>query len=251
MDTDMAERREDKMPQTTKKTGTAASLPKNSVILTEASPFALKEAYKSLRTNILFSLPGKENKIIGVTSADQSEGKTTTAINIAISLSQIDKRVLLVDSDLRLPTVGVKFGVPSVPGLTNLLIGDTTVSNVIKTVNGIDILPSGSIPKDPTGILESKHLASLLTKLKEYYNFIIMDTPPVNRVTDAVILSKLTDGMIIVVKHETSKYPELDNVISSLERANANVIGFVYNFAPVSTKKYYKKGLKYGYGEKR
>ncbi len=222
--------------------------PKKSLVLNESSPFALKEAYKTLRTNILFSVPGGEHKVIAFTSGESGDGKTVSTINLAISFAQIGKRVLLMECDLRLPTIGRKLGIKSVPGLTNLLIGEVSAAQVIQTVRGIDVIPSGSLPKDPTGLLESKHIMSLVEKLKEYYDYVIIDTPPVTQVADALILSKLTDGFVIVVHHNASKKKDINTVISQLGIANANIIGFLYNAAPIEGKKYYKG---YGHGEKR
>ncbi len=211
-------------------------------VLGENSPFAVTEAYKALRTNVLFSLPDGGTKCIGVTSATKGEGKSSTALNLAISLAQIGKRVLLIDCDMRLPSIAAKLGIPGVPGLSNILVQDQNIDAALRRVDevGITVLPSGTIPPDPTYLLESNRMATLLGILKKYYEYIIVDLPPVNSVTDAAILAKQLDGMLVVVRHGVAEYREVNNMLSQLRMANARILGMVYNDAPVTGKSYYK-----------
>ena len=123
------------------------------MLLSEDSSFPMREAYKSLRTNVGFSLPGNDSKCIGVVSANRGEGKSTIAINLAISFAQANKKVIVVDCDMRLPTIGSKIGITPIPGLSNYLAGSEDVQgNLIQHVDeyGIDVLASGDIPPDPT-----------------------------------------------------------------------------------------------------
>lgn len=211
-------------------------------MLGENSPFAVTEAYKALRTNVLFSLPDGGTKCIGVTSATKGEGKSSTALNLAISLAQIGKRALLIDCDMRLPSIATKLGIPGVPGLSNILVQDQNIDAALRRVDevGITVLPSGTIPPDPTYLLESNRMATLLGILKKYYEYIIVDLPPVNSVTDAAILAKQLDGMLVVVRHGVAEYREVNNMLSQLRMANARILGMVYNDAPVTGKSYYK-----------
>lgn len=211
-------------------------------VLGENSPFAVTEAYKALRTNVLFSLPDGGTKCIGVTSATKSEGKSSTALNLAISLAQIGKRVLIIDCDMRLPTIAAKLGIPGVPGLSNILVQDQNINAALRRVDevGITVLPSGTVPPDPTYLLESNRMAKLLEILKKYYEYIIVDLPPVNSVTDAAILAKQLDGMLVVVRHGVAEYREVNNMLSQLRMTNARILGMVYNDAPVTGKSYYK-----------
>ena len=214
-------------------------------ILQENSPFAIKESYKALRTNVAFSLPGTESKVVAVTSGDRSEGKSFNTINLAIAFAQIGKKVILLDCDMRLPTVASKLGIQQKPGLSNVLVGETPPSEAIRTLfPGFDVLPAGSIPKDPTGLLQSKMMTSFVAKLREIYDYIFIDLPPVTTVTDASIISPLIDGFLIVVRHELSTFKEETAVLKQLELSGSKVLGFIYNDSPIEDKKYYKK---YGY----
>lgn len=211
-------------------------------VLSENSPFAVTEAYKALRTNVQFSLPNGGTKCIGVTSATKAEGKSYTALNLAISFSQIGKKVLLIDCDMRLPSIASKLRIPGVPGLSNILVQDQNINEALRRVDGMDItiLPSGTIPPDPTYLLESNRMAALLKVLQKYYEYIIVDLPPVNSVTDAAIMAKQLDGMLVVVRHGVTEYREVNNMLSQLRMANAKILGMVYNDAPVTGKSYYK-----------
>lgn len=211
-------------------------------VLGEDSPFAVTEAYKALRTNVLFSLPSGDAKCIGVTSATKGEGKSSTALNLAISFSQIGKKVLLIDCDMRLPSIATKLGIPGVPGLSNILVQDQNVNETLRYVPSLNItvLPSGTIPPDPTYLLESSRMAAVLKIFKKYYEYIIVDLPPVNSVADAAILAKQLDGMLVVVRHGVAEYREVNTMLSQLKMASAKILGIVYNDAPVTGKSYYK-----------
>lgn len=217
------------------------------MLLSERSPFSMQEAYKTLRTNVAFSLPGSDCKCIGIASANRGDGKSSIAINLAISLAQINKKVILVDCDMRLPTVASKLGEQSTPGLSNYLSGDCTdipVVNVVK--NGIDIVPSGNIPPDSTTLISSKEMEKLVNILKESYDYIVFDFPPINIVSDAVMMSGLIDGYLIVVRHNSSEYQMIGETVRQMHFADAKIIGFVYN-GKGEEKKYYKRRNNYYY----
>lgn len=216
-------------------------------VLTESSPFAVNEAYKTIRTNLTFSLPGNNPKIIGVTSANRSEGKSLTSVNIGISLAQIDKTVLIIDCDMRLPSVANKLNIKGRPGLSDYLTGNMAFNECVRAVteHGISVLPAGSIPPDPTFLLESEYMGKMLEKLKEYYDYIILDLPPVNTVSDAAIVAKYADGFLLVVRHNETQFRQISEMLRRMEFAEAKVLGFIYNDAPVSNK-----GNYYYYGKK-
>lgn len=228
------------------KNKSSANVDANKLLLTESSPFSVKEAYKTLRTNISFSLPGGGCKCIGVTSANRGDGKSSIAINLGISYAQINKKVVIVDCDMRLPTVAAKIGIPSKPGLSNFLIGDNEVDDlVIRRVEdmGIDVVPAGNIPPDPTKLLESAYMNNLMEVLRKHYDIIVIDLPPLTPVSDAAILSKYIDGYLIIVKHSSSEYAKVEDTLRQLEFANAKIIGFVYN-GKTFENRYYKRGKK-------
>lgn len=215
------------------------------MLLSEKSPFSVQEAYKTLRTNISFSLPGNECKCIGIISANRGDGKSSIASNLAISLGQIKKKVVLIDCDLRLPTIAKKLEIQSVPGLSNYLSGGIKdIPIVHEETRGIDIIPSGNIPPDSTTLISSQMMSDLIKELKRTYDYIIFDFPPINIVSDAAILSDVIDGYLLVVRHHFSEYQMISETIRRMNFADAKVIGFVYN-GKGDDKKYYKKN-KYG-----
>lgn len=212
-------------------------------LLTERSPFSIKEAYKTLRTNVIFSLPGSGTKCIGVTSAARGDGKSTCAVNLAISFAQIGKRVILVDCDMRLPTAAAKLGIKGTPGLSDFLVGESKVEDTVRSVSkfGISVLPAGNIPPDATGLLESKQMEYLLSALGKIYDYVIVDLPPVTVVPDAAILSKYISGFLLVVRHGQTEHRAVTEMLNQLHIGSANILGFVYNDVPADSKKYYKR----------
>lgn len=217
------------------------------MLLSSKSPFSVQEAYKTLRTNVTFSLPGSGCKCIGITSANRGEGKSTIAVNLAISLAQLKKRVVLIDCDLRLPTVITKLNITAQEGLSNYLSGMIEEVPVIRIVSlGVDIIPSGNIPPDATTLINSEAMTDLVKKLKESYDYIVFDFPPINIVSDAVLLSGVIDGYLLVVRHDFSEYKKVNEALRQMRFADAKIIGFVYN-GKNSDKKYYKRKGYYRY----
>lgn len=211
-------------------------------ILTQSSPWPVQEAYKALRTNIVFSIPGSGSKVIGICSSTMHEGKSINAINLALSFSQLGKKTLLIDCDLRKPTIAMRLKIKNTLGLSNLLTGQCRASEAFVRLPklGIDVLAAGSIPPDPTWLLASNQMNQLLTTMRDHYDVIIMDMPPVNSVSDGLILSKYIDGYVLVVRHRESDFREIDDAMASFKRADAKVIGFLYNDAYEGRKGYGK-----------
>ena len=223
------------------------------MLLTSDSSFTMQESFKTLRTNVSFSLPGKKNRCIGVVSANRGEGKSTVSVNLAISLAQIDKKVVIVDCDMRIPTVAAKLGMENRPGLSDYLADEDGYRNLPVIHNddfNIDVIPAGTIPPDPTKLIESPQMSELLEALKLVYDYIVVDFPPVTVVSDSAILSSVIDGYLIVTLHGSTEISQMDETIRQLNFAKANVLGFVYNCKPASRKSY-KKNSKYYYYEYR
>lgn len=222
-------------------------------LLTEKLSFSSQEAYRSLRTNVMFALPGNECKCIGVTSPTPGDGKSTTSANLAISLGQIGKRVVLVDCDLRLPTVATKFRINAVPGLSDFLVGSAPIEEVLRKVEkfNIHILPAGNIPPEPTALLESRQFTHLLEALRKNYDYVIVDLPPVITVPDAVILANRLDGYLLTIKEQHTEHRAVKEMLRRLQMAGANTLGFVVTGSDINGRKYkyrYKyKGYKYRY----
>lgn len=193
------------------------------------SPIA--ESFRTLRTNIQFASIDKPVKTIMVTSTGQSEGKSTIIANLAIVMAQTDNRVLLVDTDLRKPTVHHTFQLPNRQGLSKMLVEGNNVEDIIQKniVPNLDVLTSGPIPPNPSELLGSKKMSSLIQELKQRYDYILFDAPPVLVVTDAQILSNKMDGILLVAN---SGKTEKEMAIKSkmlLENVKANILGVVLN----------------------
>ena len=213
-------------------------------LISKEVPFAVEEAYKSLRTNLIFTLPGENCKVIEVTSSLQKEGKSITAINLAISLSKNGSRVILVDCDLRLPTVARKLRIEQKPGLTNLLFGMNKMDEIINHhSSGVDVIPSGDLPPNPSEVLGSQNMKNAIDYLAAHYDYVILDTPPVGVVSDATVLSQLASGVMLVVRSGKTTLENVKDAVDTLKLANANILGFVMTDAG-ERKQYYDK---YGY----
>lgn len=218
-------------------------------LLTEESPFAVQEAYKTLRTNLIFSLPGEGCKKIVITSALQGEAKSTTAVNLGIAFAQNKSKVLLIDCDLRMPTDALKLDVPQSPGLSNVLVGMNTVEEVIHHLPcGLDLMPAGDIPPNPTELLGSAAMSQLLDTLSGEYTYILMDTPPVCTVADATILAKMTSGVVMVVRQNVADQNMVSEALQKLEFAESKILGFVFAGVENEKEKSYRKKRYYGYG---
>lgn len=201
-------------------------------ILNSKSGFFLREAYKTLRTNVNFALADTDGcKVIVVTSAMQSEGKSLTALNLAISLGQTDSKVLIIDCDLRRPKLSRLLNVSAPSGLSNLLMDSSRMDVTISAheTHGIDLLLSGDIPPNPSELLASVRMQKLLEALRERYDYIIIDSPPVDMVIDAVVLAPQCDGVLFVVKADQSERGAVIHAVDQLEYAKAKLLGFVFN----------------------
>ncbi len=225
----------------------------------EGLSFAAKEAYNRLRTNILIALPEEEGKcrVVGITSTQPGEGKSLTAVNLAYSVSELGKRVLLLDGDMRKPTVHEKLSLELVPGLSNLLTDIDAVGKVIQKYsnstgkNKFDVITGGTISRTPGELFNSRRMTRLMQALYSVYDVIIIDLPPVGAVVDAVSISEHVDGMIVVVKEQTCPRDLLEDCVEQLKFAGINILGFVVNGTLEGAgKKYGRSGYygKSGYG---
>ena len=211
--------------------------------------FTATEQYKLLRANLEFTLPQDEKcHVVGVTSSTRGEGKSTTAINLSYVLAEKGSRVLLIDGDLRIPSVAKKMGIASTPGLTNLLIKKASNVDIFKTdvLDTWYVLPAGDIPPNPSELLGSARMEELLASLKQKFDYIVVDLPPVNLVSDAVAISKFISGMIVVIREEYTEKKELTHCMRQLSLSNVNVLGCVMNETD-SGRSYYGKYKKYSY----
>ena len=198
------------------------------------------EAYKTLGTNIQYSSFDEEIKSIVVTSSEMTEGKSTVARNIALTFAQSEKKVILVDCDLRKPSVHENFKAPNLVGLSEVLLGSAILEESVQKHNdNFYFLTSGKIPPNPSEMLASLAMIKLIEKLKEEYDIVVLDTPPLNVVTDAQILSVKVDGTILVVRAAVTKKDVVIEAKNLLDKVGANIIGTVLYAVESTRNKYY------------
>ncbi|MBR1431532.1 CpsD/CapB family tyrosine-protein kinase [Ruminococcus sp.] len=213
--------------------------------------FFLRESYKSTRTNVKFSLAGVEGcKIFGVISSMQSEGKSITAANLAMSFADTGASVLLIDCDLRKPKLSRLLETSGDRGLSDVLMDFSLLSSSIVQVKDgkrLWLLSSGSIPPNPSELLGSETMQKLIEILSNKFDYIILDTPPVDMVTDALVLNPIIDGMLFVVRAGASDRRAIQHAIDQLEYTHTKILGIVFNGSDSASGGYgYKK---YGYGK--
>jgi succinoglycan biosynthesis transport protein ExoP len=208
------------------------------------------EAFRALRTSLLLSVAGGEPQVILLTSATPSEGKTTVSINLACVLAQRNVRVLIIDADLRRPTVHHRFGLNGKVGLTSVLTGSASLEEAIQTVPEIpqlDVLVSGPVPPFPTEMLSSETMHQLLDRCKGMYTHIVMDSPPLLSVTDSVVLARDADAVVMIVRHGKSSKHAMRRARDLLIRSGAPVTGIVLNAVDLNSPEYYAYYGYYGY----
>jgi len=219
-------------------------------IINDKTSFAVLEAYKAARTNLMFILgKRKENNanVVLFTSANQSEGKTTTCVNLAITVAQAGKRVLVIDADMRKPRIHTSFGVDVAPGLSDKLSGMNEQSCVYEISCGnLFVLPAGSIPPNPAELLGSEMMDELLRNASKEFDYVFIDTPPVGLVTDASVLCSKIAGAILVTRYNHTSVDDMKTACSQLEAVGGKVLGTVMNGKDMSTEGRYGKYGKYG-----
>jgi receptor protein-tyrosine kinase len=190
------------------------------------------EAFKALRTSLLFSSIDQELKEVVITSAELGEGKSRTAANLAIVLAEAGHKTLLIDADFRRPSQHRIFGKIRNVGLSNLILQDATEAEAITAVEGVAnlwLLPSGPTPPNPSELLGSGRMRELMTKLRGYFTFLVVDTPPVNAVTDASVLAAAASGTVLVIEQGRTTFPALKQAKAMLDRVGARTLGAVIN----------------------
>ncbi len=222
------------------------NIKENGEAKTNKVPFAVAEAYKSIRTNLMFLLTKQTGNVITVSGSDVSEGKSTTAVNLAIAFSQLGDKVLLIDADLRRSSIHKKTKLENDKGLSDVLGGFAEFKDAVKSVNpSLDILTSGHSAPNPSELLGSARYETLINELKGEYNYIIVDTPPVNVVADALIVAPKSDGVVLVVRDKFTMSDALKKAIEAFEFANVKVLGAIMNAAGAKNRKYYKNYKNY------
>ena len=231
--------------------------------------FVATEAYKRLRTKLQFSFADDgTSRVIGLSSALSGEGKSLTAVNLAYTLSQLNKRVILLDCDMRRPTLAEKMSLNKKPGLSEYLTGQHEFKDVIQVYGGEEsevtfhVISAGENPPNPVEMLSSLRMERLLGSLREVYDYIVLDLPPVTEVTDAMAIAPKADGMLLVVRQNYCDRIVLSETVQQFEFINAKILGVVFNCTSEHAGKYYgngyykryyrryykRYGKRYGYG---
>lgn len=210
-----------------------------------------REVYRTLRTNLEFT--GVENRVIAVTSCTPNDGKSTVAYNLALALAESGRNTLLIDADMRKSVLVHRLRIEgAIKGLSHYLSGQEELGDVVYGTNkrNFFLLPTGIFPSNPTELLGNERLQKLLTGLKNTFDYIIIDTPPLGSVIDAAVIAQVCDGSILVLAADNSSRAEAKGVVGQLKAANSNLLGVVLNKVDVHTGSYY--GKKYGgyYGNK-
>lgn len=221
------------------------------------TPFTVKEAYKIARTNLMFSLPEDGCKVVAIASSFPGEGKTTTCVNMALSFAQSGKRVLIIDGDLRKAQIHHIFNQDNQIGLSNVLGGFAYITEAIKVLPeySIHLVTAGNVPPNPAELLGSERMGKLLDQLKSAYDYIFIDTPPINLVTDAIILSSHLSGIVLVTRQGKTTHKDLNHAFEKLNYAKAKVLGMILTGEKQKHRSYgkygkYSKYSKYSnYGE--
>ena len=232
------------------------------VLVDKSFPFAITESFKTIRTNMLYTGNNEKCPVFGVTSSDMEAGKSIFFANIAQSFAQLGKKVILLDCDLRSPVQHKIFSVANSGGMSEILAGLS--GNVDKLtlhthIENLDIIPAGHIPPNPTELLASENMKKLLDYLKERYDVVFIDLPPVNIVIDAIVPAEYITSYVVVVRCGRDKIHDISEMISLINQSKANIAGFVLNDVNPKTsgrgnyhRYYYSKygQKKYGYGSK-
>ena len=219
------------------------------LLLGPNSSFYIQEAYNTLRTNIRFAIPGEGCKRLCLTSGLASEGKSTTILNLAISFAETGSRVLLIDADMRRPSLARLLIEKATPGLSNVIVGFCEPQDAIrKNVRpNLDVLFAGDIPPNPLELLGNPRMKQIIDDLSEIYDYILLDTPPVSIVSDACEIANVTDGVLFLVRQNETEKEAVLRGVKQLELSNSRLLGFVMNGIISENVKGYKYRYRYRY----
>jgi capsular exopolysaccharide synthesis family protein len=204
------------------------------------SPFS--ESFRALRTSMRLSSTSRQSRLITVTSCQPAEGKSTVAVNMAAVLAQGGKRVALVDTDMRRPSVYKRLGMEGGKGLSEVLTGYHTLDQVVhthQTLPSLDVIPSGTVPPLPADLLASDQMAEVIQQLRDRYEYVIFDTPPILSVTDPAIVAAQSDGMVLVIRQGVCTRAMLTRASEMFRDLDVKVYGFVFNGVDASLPEYY------------
>lgn len=208
-------------------------------ILNQNSSFAVREAYKTLRTNTRFFLNNPGCKKFCITSSTLGEGKSITMLNLAISFAEAGQKVLLIDADMRRPALARLLIEKASPGLSNILAGLVSVDETIHqgVYPNLDIIFSGDIPPNPSELLSNERMHDLIEDMSKQYDYILVDTPPVNAVSDTCIVANMLDGVLYLVRENKTEKDAVKLGVNQLQLVGAKLLGFVLNGVDMDSRK--------------
>ncbi|MBO5415437.1 MAG: CpsD/CapB family tyrosine-protein kinase [Clostridia bacterium] len=226
---------------------------KRAILLDEDAPFAVRESFGLLRTNIIYTrTDGSGAPVFGITSAEEGAGKSTIIANLGLSFAQIEKKVLIIDADMRCPRQYDFFGYPKENvGLSEILVGMVKDKSdaIFKTSNKyLDVISSGHLPPNPSELILSSRFEELINELKTEYDFIFIDFPPVGVVADALSVVSIMSGYIFVIRANVSDYVRVTEIIENFEKVNANISGIVLSDVNLKDGIFASKYKRNGYG---
>lgn len=214
-------------------------------------PFAVVEAYKTTRIHLISALQKINGKVVAVSSSNAAEGKSTTAVNIAIALSQLNKKVVIIDADSRRSTIHKKLKLENELGCLDIISKTATIDQCIKKYNdNLDVITSGTQTANPSESFSTDSFEEMLIDLRNLYDYVIIDTPPINLVSDALVISQKCDGLLLIVRANITTYEAFNHSKTNAEELNINILGVIINGTDSEkTYKYsrYGKYGKYGY----
>lgn len=210
--------------------------------------FQVIESYKQLRTNVMFAMSAKDVNVVEFSSSFPGEGKSITSANMAIAMAQTGAKVLLIDCDLRKSVQHKVFKVSNKVGLSSILGKMATLEDVVhkSVAENLDLITGGPLPPNPSELIASKHMEEFIGKVKEVYDYVIIDTPPINIVSDALELSQYTGGLVLVTRQGITTYDDVKSSLQSAKFLNVNILGLIINGVKEEKFKSYGKYGKYG-----
>lgn len=212
--------------------------------------FQVEESFKALRSNIIFS--GSDIKVVGLTSCQPNEGKSSVSLNLAVTMAELGKRVIFIDGDLRKSVLLGRYRINKpIKGLTHYLSGLNTMDEIIYSANvdNLHLIFSGQVPPNPSELLDSYSFTRLISRLREEYDYVIIDTPPLGAVIDAAIIAKNCDGMALVIEANSISYKFAQKVKAQLEKTETKILGVILNKVDMTASGYYGKYYGKYYGD--
>ncbi len=237
------------MKLSVKKKKVDSGMDKAKNVISNDSKFAIVEGYKIARTNVVFSLTAMNNNCVAVTSWSKGEGKSTATVNLAISFAKMNKRVLLIDTDLRRPNLHNLLKLDNKTGASDVIAKMGSFEKAVHhdVISYLDVLTSGAIPPNPSELIGSPYFAELLKKAKEEYDYVIMDTPPLGVVADTLLLKDFVAGYVLVVREKVTTHGDIENALQNVRLADSKVLGFLKVGCSTRGKGYKSRKYNYNY----